>query len=41
MVLAILALLRLVRLPLPKQLSLIPPYAIGSMAMFWVFERMK
>lgn len=31
--------LRLLRLPVPEGFRWIPPYAIGSAAMFWVFER--
>jgi hydrogenase/urease accessory protein HupE len=27
------------RIPLPRWASLLPPYAIGSVAMFWVIER--
>lgn len=38
-VLALLAVLRRVRLPLPRWAGLVPPYAIGSVAMFWVIER--
>jgi hypothetical protein len=38
-VLALVALIRVHRLPLPAWLKLVPPYAIGTIAMFWVFER--
>lgn len=38
-VLATIALVNRVRLPLPEWARLIPPYAIGSMAMFWVIQR--
>jgi len=38
-VLALIAILRRVRLPLPGWTELIPPYAIGSIAMFWVIQR--
>ncbi len=38
-VLAFVALIRVRRLPLPAWLKLVPPYAIGTIAMFWVFER--
>jgi hypothetical protein len=38
-VLTITALARRVRLPLPRWAHLVPPYVIGSVAMFWVFER--
>lgn len=38
-VLAALALARRVRIELPRRAELVPPYAIGSLAMFWVIER--
>lgn len=38
-VLAIIALVNRIRLPLPRWLRLAPPYAIGSVAMFWVIQR--
>jgi hydrogenase/urease accessory protein HupE len=38
-VLAIIALVNRIRLPLPQWLRLAPPYAIGSVAMFWVIQR--
>ena len=38
-VLALIAVLRRIRLPLPRWTELIPPYAIGSIAMFWVIQR--
>ena len=38
-VLAILALVRRIRLPAPEWTRLVPPYAIGSSAMFWVLQR--
>lgn len=38
-VLATLALVRRVRLPAPEWTQLVPPYAIGSVAMFWVIQR--
>ncbi|RFC53017.1 MAG: HupE / UreJ protein [Verrucomicrobia bacterium] len=38
-VLAITALARRVPLPLPRWAHLVPPYVIGSVAMFWVIER--
>jgi hydrogenase/urease accessory protein HupE len=31
--------LRRVRMDLPRQAALVPPYAIGAVAMFWVIER--
>jgi hypothetical protein len=37
-VLAALALVR--RVPAPRALSLVPPYAIGTIAMFWVIQRL-
>lgn len=40
-VLAILALLRRVRLPAPEWAPLVPPYAIGGFAMFWVIQRLS
>lgn len=38
-VLSVIALGRRARLPTPHWVSLIPPYAIGSVAMFWVIQR--
>lgn len=38
-VLAVIALARRIRLPAPPWASLVPPYAIGSVAMFWVIQR--
>jgi hydrogenase/urease accessory protein HupE len=38
-VLALVALIRVRRLALPTWLKLVPPYAIGTIAMFWVIER--
>lgn len=38
-VLALVAGLRRLRLPLPRWAELAPAYAIGSVAMFWVFQR--
>lgn len=38
-VLALLVVLRRTRLQLPGWMELLPPYAIGSVAMFWVIER--
>jgi hypothetical protein len=40
-VMALAAALRLVRLPLPRSASLVMPYLIGSVAMFWVFQRIS
>jgi hydrogenase/urease accessory protein HupE len=40
-VLALLALVRRIRLPAPEWASLVPPYAIGSVAMFWVIQRLS
>ncbi len=37
--LAIIALVRKIRLPAPEWVPLLPPYAIGSVAMFWVIQR--
>jgi hypothetical protein len=39
-VLLLIALLRRVRISLPRWTELIPPYAIGSVAMFWVVQRL-
>lgn len=33
------ALVRRVRIPFPRWAELVPPYAIGSVAMFWVIQR--
>jgi hydrogenase/urease accessory protein HupE len=33
------ALMRRVRIPVPRRAELVPPYAIGSVAMFWVVQR--
>jgi hydrogenase/urease accessory protein HupE len=38
-VLAFIAFVRRVRLPFPRWAEFIPPYAIGSVAMFWVIQR--
>jgi hypothetical protein len=38
-VLAFIALVRRIRIPLPRWTELVPPYAIGSVAMFWVIQR--
>lgn len=38
-VLALTALLRRITLRLPRWAPLVPPYAVGSLAMFWVIER--
>jgi hydrogenase/urease accessory protein HupE len=38
-VLLLLSLVRRIRLPLPRWTELLPPYAIGSIAMFWVIDR--
>lgn len=37
--LGVIALLRRVTIPLPRWTPLVPPYAIGALAMFWVIER--
>jgi hypothetical protein len=39
-VLVIIALVRRIRLPAPEWARLVPPYAIGSVAMFWVIQRL-
>jgi hydrogenase/urease accessory protein HupE len=38
-VLAFIALVRRVRIPFPRWAELVPPYAIGATAMFWVIQR--
>ncbi len=38
-VLSLLALVRRLRLPWPQWTELVPPYAIGGVAMFWVIQR--
>jgi hydrogenase/urease accessory protein HupE len=38
-VLASIALVRRVRIPAPRWVELVPPYAIGTIAMFWVIQR--
>jgi hypothetical protein len=40
-VLILVAIIRRLRLPDPRWAELVPPYAIGSIAMFWVFERVS
>ena len=40
-VLGVAALFHLARHPLPRWLTLAPPYLIGSLAMFWVIERVS
>ncbi|MEP6669339.1 MAG: HupE/UreJ family protein [Chthoniobacter sp.] len=37
--LAFIALVRRIRIPLPRWSELVPPYAIGATAMFWVIQR--
>ena len=39
-VLAFIALVRRIRLPFPGWTELVPPYAIGGVAMFWVIQRL-
>lgn len=38
-VLAFIAAVRRTRIPMPRWAELVPPYAIGSVAMFWVIQR--
>jgi hydrogenase/urease accessory protein HupE len=38
-VLAFIATVRRIRIPFPRWTELVPPYAIGSVAMFWVVQR--
>lgn len=40
-VLAVIATMQRVKLPLPVWTRLVPPYGIGSMAMFWVIQRIS
>ncbi|MDB6155645.1 MAG: hypothetical protein JWL90_4098 [Chthoniobacteraceae bacterium] len=37
--LTFIALVRRIRVPLPRWVDLVPPYAIGATAMFWVIQR--
>jgi hydrogenase/urease accessory protein HupE len=39
--LSAIALARRTRIPLPRWAGLVPPYAIGGVAMFWVIERLS
>jgi hypothetical protein len=38
-VLAFISLVRRIRIPFPRWAEFVPPYAIGSVAMFWVIQR--
>jgi hydrogenase/urease accessory protein HupE len=38
-VLSLIAFMRRIRIPAPRWGELVPPYAIGSLAMFWVIQR--
>ena len=38
-VLSLIAAVRRIRVPIPRWVELVPPYAIGSLAMFWVIQR--
>jgi len=38
-VLSVIAVVRRIRIPLPRWAELVPPYVIGSVAMFWVIQR--
>jgi hydrogenase/urease accessory protein HupE len=40
-VMALAALVRVTRLPLPRWAPLVPPYAIGSVAVFWMIQRIS
>ena len=40
-VLSLAALVRISRAPLPRWAGLVPPYLIGSLAMFWVIQRIS
>jgi HupE / UreJ protein len=39
-VMSLIALARRTNLPVPQSAELVPPYAIGAVAMFWVIQRM-
>jgi hypothetical protein len=39
-VLSLIAIARRVRIPFPRWTELVPPYAIGTIAMFWVIQRL-
>jgi len=39
-VMFLIALARRVRIPFPRWTELVPPYAIGTIAMFWVIQRL-
>jgi hydrogenase/urease accessory protein HupE len=39
-VLSLIVLVRRVRMPVPRWAEIVPPYAIGSVAMFWVIQRL-
>jgi hypothetical protein len=39
-VLGLVAVARRVKMPVPQWVQLVPPYAIGTMAMFWVIQRL-
>ena len=38
-VFSFLTIVRRIRIPLPRWVELAPPYTIGSVAMFWVLQR--
>lgn len=38
-VLSLIALVRRIRITVPRWTELVPPYAIGTIAMFWVIQR--
>ena len=38
-VLSLIALVRRVRISFPRWTELVPPYAIGTIAMFWAIQR--
>ena len=40
-VLASIALIHRIRIPLPRWAEFVPPYAIGGVAMFWVIQRIS
>ena len=39
LVLSLMALVRRIRIPFPRWAELVPPYAIGTIAMFWAIQR--
>jgi len=40
-VLSLVTLMQRIKLPVPRWVELVPPYVIGSVAMFWVIQRIS